>query len=73
MISELDRLNFLLESGQIDRLLWFIHFEKFEFTEAPTCKDCYDYKIKVRKGGKNPVDCFLELGHIPFEVDLDES
>jgi hypothetical protein len=50
-----------LEQGKIDPYLWTKHFPTLLDTRMPGCRDCEDYKKKLCKGGKNPVDCFVSI------------
>jgi hypothetical protein len=52
--------KFLIE-GKIDAELWTAHFPGVLISHVPTCNKCVDKQTKVCEGGRNPVDCFLEI------------
>jgi len=47
--------------GKIDAELWTAHFPGVLLSHMPTCNECVDNQTRTCKGGKNPVDCFLEM------------
>jgi len=50
-----------LDQGKIDPELWIEHFPTVLATRVPSCNDCEDFKNNLCKGGKDPVDCFLQI------------
>lgn len=60
--SELVELKKALKNGEIDPLMWLIHFPGIRDTRVPTCRDCEDYKNGVCDGEYDPIKCFKEEG-----------
>ena len=57
-----------LKNGDIDPLMWSIHFPGVRATRVPSCRDCEDYKNGVCKGGYDPVLCFKEQRKTAFDA-----
>jgi hypothetical protein len=51
----------LQSEGKINAELWTAHFPGVLISHVPVCNQCVDHQTKTCEGGKNPVDCFLEI------------
>jgi len=60
-----------LEQGRIDPGLWAGHFPTVLPSRVPTCSDCEDFRNASCRGGKDPVDCFLEIGPVSQQDEDD--
>jgi hypothetical protein len=59
MHYNLRNLQAMLDSGDIDKTTWKMHFPDVPDTMVPTCADCLNLKEGICSGGANPVECFL--------------
>jgi hypothetical protein len=66
---KLKELKNALRNGDIDPLMWSIHFPGIRDTRVPRCLDCEDYKNGVCKGGYDPISCFKEQRKIEFDAE----
>jgi len=87
MITELDRLNFLLGDWQINPILWQIHFPNsvvindvenppITAIKIPTCGECEDFKQGLCVGINDPITCFLgesKQSPINFKSNVEKS
>ena len=59
MNTNLKNLNAMLNSGDIDKFNWNMHFADVPETIVPTCDDCLDRKNGTCCEMGNPIECFL--------------
>jgi hypothetical protein len=58
--ARLKALRGLLDRGEIDPVLWMVHFPETLDNKTPTCRDCADYNAGLCSGGKEPLHCLKD-------------
>lgn len=66
----LNNLNALLDSGEIDKTKWKILFANVPDTRVPTCNDCRNRIDGSCREQGTPVDCFLYGAMSPSQGNL---